>query len=286
MNCNSLTSSISQSKSYIGILNKNAAIPIPEIRVPQYTEEKPDTEGNYYGPFTGNQGGCFDGRYFYQSVLKYCYNKGEQYAGCHYVNNEKNIVRIVKYDILEKKVVAVSKEMDCLNHINDITYNSKTGQLVVCNSTGNKKKISFLNADTLEYEGYKWLNIEIYAIDYHAASDRYVLGVSSSRRFAIASSDFEDIRIDYGELEPPRSYTKQNICCNDEYVYCLYSGKKGWKDAVFVYDWEGHFVTFIELDFGEEEPENLSVHNGALFVGTGNHKQVFFYNISGLKMLK
>ena len=73
---------------------------------------------------------------------------------------------------------------------------------------------------------------------------------------------------------------------DDEYVYCLYSGKKGWKDAIFVYDWEGHFVTFIELDFGEEEPENLSVHNGALFVGTGNHKQVFFYNISELKMLK
>ena len=53
-----------------------------------------------------------------------------------------------------------------------------------------------------------------------------------------------------------------------------------------MYDWEGHFITFIELDFGEEEPENLSVYKGALFVGTGNHKQVFFYNISGLKMLK
>ena len=259
-------------------------IPVPEIAVPEYTVDNPDTEGNYYGSGTGMQGGCFGGRYYYQSFVKYCYNQNTIYDDYHHVNNAKNIVVIVKYDMIARKVVAQSTELDVLNHVNDITYNSKTGQLVICNNTGNTKRISFLNAETLEYEGYKDLTVNLYAIEYNATTDQYILGIGGTYQFAIANADFSEISEYYGGVEASQTYTKQNICCDDDYVYCLYYGGQEIedKDAIFVYDWDGNLVTFIEVNFDTQEPENISVVDGALFVATGKANKAYFYNITEL----
>ena len=253
---------------------KIATIPVPEIRVPNYTAEHPDAEGNYYGPHTGTQGGCFDGTYFYQSFLKYCYNRNEAFASSFYVNNAKCIVRVVKYDIIADEVVCVSEEMDVLNHINDITYHPGKGQLIACNNRGNKNVISFLNADTLTYEGKQILDYELYAISYHAYSDQYVLGISGTYKVVITDNCFKEQSFFYIDRELVANYTKQNICCDDNYIYCLFSGKKGVADyAIFVYDWEGQFVRSIKVDSEGEEPENASIYDGALYVCIGKKIQ-------------
>lgn len=87
------------SQSLVGTTSLIAQIPAPEITVPEYTSSNPDIEGNYYGSSTGMQGGCFDGRFFYQSFVKYCYNQNTAYDNYNHINNEKNIVVIVKYDM-------------------------------------------------------------------------------------------------------------------------------------------------------------------------------------------
>lgn len=263
-----------------------AQIPVPEIEVPGYTIDNKDLEGNYYGDGTGMQGGYFDGRYFYQSFVKYCYNDGDAYTNYHGVNNAKNIVKIVKYDIIARKVVAVSEAMDNLNHVNDITYNSKTKQLIICNSTGNTKVISILNSDTLAFVEAKRLSVDIYAIDYHANTDKYILGIGGTYKFAIANTDFTQISEYYGGVESSTAYTKQNLCCDDNYVYCLYYGGKQLEnqDAIYVYDWDGNFVTYIEVNFDTQEPESISIVDGALFVATGKDNKAYFYNITELNV--
>ena len=280
---NSITERFAESKAFVGELEVLAEIAAPQFQLPEYDKENPDPEGNYYGPTIGCQGGCFDGRYFYQTFLKYCYNKGEQYGRFH-VNNAKNIMCIVKYDVLEGKVALVSKEMDFLNHGNDMTYHPKKNQIIICNNAGDKRRISFLNADTLEYEGSQLLDVELFGIDYHEATEQYVLGISGSYQFAIANNDFTEIRFGYGGVKESHNYTKQNLCCDDQYVYCLYSNSKNraGADAIFVYDWNGKFITFIDINFEMQEPENLSVYNGALFVGAGDKGQVYFYHIFDL----
>ena len=49
---------------------------------------------------------------------------------------------------------------------------------------------------------------------------------------------------------------------------------------IMVYDWDGNLVTIIEVDFDNQEPENVSVCNGALFVATGESNNAYLYNIS------
>ena len=70
-------------------------------------------------------------------------------------------------------------------------------------------------------------------------------------------------------------------------MYCVYYGNGTnkltgetdfTKDAIFVYNWEGEFVTFIEFDLGDEhEPENISIVDGVIYVGDGAR----LYKLSG-----
>lgn len=284
----SISEQLKSSESLVATTALITDIPVPEIAVPEYTVDNKDTEGNYYGTGTGMQGGHFDGRYYYQSFVKYCYNDSESYASTHYVNNAKNIVVIVKYDMIARKVVATSEEMNNLNHVNDITYNSKTNQLVICNGTGNTKTISFLDASTLAFVDFKKLSVDIYAIEYHAETNQYILGIGGTNQFAIANADFTEISEYSGGILAATEYTRQTLCCDDNYVYCLYFGNGTYHstDLIIVYDWTGNLVTTIEVDFGNQEPENISVVNGALFVGTGKSDKAYFYNISELKIVE
>lgn len=277
-----MNTKLTLSHSLAGTSSLVAEISAPVIKVPEYTKENPDAEGNYYGSATGMQGGCFNGRYYYQAFVKYCYNQDVAYQDYHQVNNAKNIVVIVKYDVISKKIVAISEEMDNLNHINDMTYNSKIGQLVICNNIGNTQRISYLNADNLKYAGYKDLSVNLYAIEYHASTDQYILGISGYTTFAIADSDFKTISAQLGGTSPSGEYTKQTLCCDDTYIYCLYYGNGTYHttDLIMVYDWDGNLVTIIEVDFDNQEPENVSVCNGALFVATGESNNAYLYNIS------
>lgn len=265
------TDKLKESRIFEAHAEEIAELPTLKIKTPIYTVECPDEEGNYYCSHIGSQGGCFDGRYHYQAFLKYCYNQNEQYEKCHHVNDKKNIVRIMRYDIAKKEISSLSQELDCLNHINDMTLHPMRGQIIACNSKGNKRMISFLNTKTLEYEGNRLLEYELYAIDYHVNSDRYVLGISGTDRIVVTDNEFSLQREICIDRKLREDYTKQNICCDDVYIYCLYSGKKHAVDRgrVLVYNWSGELITVIRLVDFCTEPENISVYESALFVSDG-----------------
>ena len=77
--------------------------------------------------------------------------------------------------------------------------------------------------------------------------------------------------------ERVEGYTKQGICCDDEYIYFLYYKL----NAVAIYDWDGNFVTLIYFDV-LGEPENISVVNGTIYVACGESGIATLYKLTDL----
>ncbi len=198
------------------------------------------------------QGGCSDGKYYYQSFIQ---RESDQ-------NN--NIVRIVKVDLATGKHVLTSGDLD-LNHSNDITYNSKTHELVVCHNAPNRTHISIIDPDTLEFIKLITIDVSIYSIDYNAKRDMYVVGISNGQTFRFLDSDFELYdKIVYQPTELTKGYTTQGAACDDDLIYfVLYK-----QNVITVYNWDGEFVSLIELDVGNVEPENITIVNSEIYVGS------------------
>lgn len=203
-----------------------------------------------------HQGGYTDGHYFYQAVI----TKKDT------ANNEKNNeVVIVKYDLTKKEVVAQSDALR-LGHANDITYNSKLGYFVVCNNKPNQKTVSFIDSGNLSLVKTRNLDYSIYSIDYNATYDRYVVGISGGQTFRILDADFNTVGGPYEPTTRTEGYTRQGVSCDEDYIYFLLYDS----NAITVYDWNGKFVTLIELNV-EGEPENISVVNDKIYVMVANN---------------
>ena len=218
---------------------------------------------------TGTQGGCRLGNYQYQCIIK---NDAAS-------NQMNNITYVVKYDLTTKQTVACSELLD-LNHANDITYNEKTGELVIVHNTPRPKMLTFMDPDTLAVTRRVELPGEIYAITYNAARDIYMVGVSGGQRLRPISADFENLTsVPYDATPTTSLCTTQGICSDDTFIYCaLYDGKfknsPNMQNCITVYDWYGNYVGTINMWLDKKEPENISIVNGEFFVlahvsGTG-----------------
>ena len=211
------------------------------------------------------QGGCTDGKYYYQAFIEKDEMEGE-------LNN--NCV-IVKYDMKSKKVVATSEPMQ-LNHTNDMTINTKLGYLVVCHNAPSQNLVTYINIETLELVDTFAIDYFIYSIDYNAARDMYVTGLVGTKTFRILDADFHAVSDVIEPTKRSNSSTTQGGACDDDYIYfVLYN-----PNIITVYDWDGNFVTLIELDTviapDKYEPESLTVIDGEIYVGCGQNKATVF----------
>ncbi len=198
------------------------------------------------------QGGCLAGKYFYQAFLK---KDGAS-------NEENNIVRIVKYDTEQKKVVKESADL-ALNHANDITYNSALDTLVVVHNNPNRTHVSYVDPETLEITETKIIEYKIYCIDYNEKTGNYVIGLSGGQSFMVVDADFKAVSEVFQPTEQTSGYTTQGCACDENYIYfVLYN-----KNVITVYNWEGEFVTLVTLNVGSIEPENVSIAGSSLYVG-------------------
>lgn len=211
------------------------------------------------------QGGCTDGTYFYQAFIEKDTMEAELYNKCV----------IVKYDMASKKVVATSEVMQ-LNHVNDMTINTKLGYLVVCHNAPSQNLVTYINPETLELVDTFAIDYFIYSIDYNAARDAYVTGLVGTKTFQILDADFKAVSDVIEPTKRSNSSTTQGGACSDDYIYfILYK-----PNIVTVYDWDGNFVTLIELDtvISPEtyEPENLTVIDGEMYIGCGQSTATVF----------
>lgn len=209
----------------------------------------------------GTQGGCRVGNYHYQCIIK---TDKES-------NQMNNITYVVKYDLTTKETVMCSELLQ-LNHANDITYNEKTGELVIVHNAPRGKMLTFMNPETLEVTRTGELPVSVYAIGYSAARDQYVVGVSGGQNLRKITTDLQyaDKKTTYA-TETTKHYTTQGITADDLFVYCvlydsLHAGSTIMQNVITVYDWYGNHVGTIHADVGSCEPENITVVDGKLFV--------------------
>ena len=261
------------------------------------TTQKEKSFNNGAGIYS--QGGCTDGSFYYQAVIK--------------INDENdenlNTVTIKKYDMKTYEEVD-SLISNSLNHANDMTYNKgltyngddvKSGLLVIAHNGGKndpvstKNRISFMDPDTLDivnpkniigieqmkssatfYDEYITIDTDVYAIDYNATREQYVIGIANVYQFSIYDANFNKVSGPYSHSTEVKEgeYTKQGVGSDDGYIYFIYYNK----NKIEVFDWSGQFVTLITTDIKEPsiiepktEPENIFIYNNEIYITCGKN---------------
>jgi DNA-binding beta-propeller fold protein YncE len=223
----------------------------------------------------GEQGGCFDGTYYYQAFVK------KHTAS----NEENNAVRIGKFDYKTGEAVAYSEVLS-LNHANDMTINPQTGELFVAHNNPNRTRVSVLSTDTLTLLRTVELEAEIYGLSYCRSRDAFAAALSSSFNMRVLDANLAlaDDKILVG-TNLTANYTRQGICSDDTFIYhVLWDGKRKSKptfqNVISVYDWYGNFCGLINIAIGIIEPENISItQDGTLIVVASTKKGGGVYEI-------
>ena len=209
----------------------------------------PETVDGTY--FKQAQGGCTDGKYMYLVLND--------------TKSEGSMTLIYKVEIGSKKPMMKSEPLQ-IDHANDMTYNPKTGQLIVVHNAPNKKKISFVDPETLTVTGTGEVPNKIFSMQYNESRDRYVVGLSGGQNFAILDSDFKTVK--KFEVEST-GYTTQGVDADDDFIYFVQYNE----NVVVIYTWDGERVAVVPLKITGCEPENIFHANGTFYVGcaAGGH---------------
>ena len=239
-----------------------------------YSDNHPNYDSSYGEPFRYGQGGCYNGKYFYQAFV--------DYDDIHGV--------IVKVDTTTGAVVAHS-EPEVIYHGNDITYNSKTNEVLVVH----EGYVVVYDADSLDFKTSIYISIPnvdswgVTAMSYNAHNDTYVLFNGWGWEFYVVDSNFSSL-ISRGSMTPPTktysSYeycTSQGICSDENYIYSLfYEDLDGnintfdYVTRVQVRDYNFNLVNTFTIGLGNSnhEPENISIVDGKFYLGTPTMKRV------------
>lgn len=214
------------------------------------------------GNYKTMQGGCAIGEYGY-------------YALINTVDFPESAVEgiIVKYDLATGKEVGRSKSI-VMDHANDITYVPETNELYVVSCYVDSRRINILDADTLEFKGRKSLtggSDGCYALEYNPLRQQFVSGCGR------VNMNIYDKNLEHVRFVPGKSTTlvTQGICADDKYIYhVLYSTKSNEKEpdhVIFVFDWEGNFVSNVRLTIPKAyEPENISLVGDTFYIACNN----------------
>ena len=191
------------------------------------------------------QGGCTDGEYMYFVMND--------------TKSENSMTLIYKFRINAKKPEQVSEPLQ-LDHANDMTYNPKTGQLIVVHNAPNKKKISFVDPQTLTVTGTGEVPNKIFSMQYNESRDQYVVGLAGGQNFALLDSEFQTVA--KYEVEST-GYTTQGVDADDDYIYFIQYNE----NVVVIYDWEGQRIAVIPVKLTGCEPESIFHADGKFYIG-------------------
>lgn len=246
-------------------------------------------ETNYFGL----QGGCFDGTNYYFCFLK------KNSSGTHI---DSYIVKGTfdnddKFNIKTK----ITGLKDTMQHVNDMTYNSDTGELViVCSQTGYHNivytipKADFVEGATINDFEKHYLSCKINAIDYNATRTRYVARLSGTANgFVILDSDLR-VENTFGySMADEEMWAVQGMCVDNLYIYSLsyrlYSQLKSdgtykklntdeIENRLRIFDWSGNLIKSYELYVDknledsssvkyQNESENIFIANDRVMLG-------------------
>ena len=192
------------------------------------------------------QGTCTDGEYLYMMLN----------------NDDKTAYRsaLVKIELATGKVVAIAEGFET-GLTNDLTYNSKTKQILAVHNTPEPKKVTVIDAATMTYVETKTLDFNIYALAYDEVLDCYWAGLSGCYDFVRLDTDLKGVGSTY--IGHSSGYTKQGMDCDGEYIYFILSAK----NSVAVYKTDGTYVGLATLSDTSNSAQNICHVGDVFYIG-------------------
>lgn len=232
------------------------------------------------------QGGCTDGEYnYFAFIMKECVAEKDENNETYYVTTTMD-TRIVCYKIDEpestRKLRITTNLMDKLQHLNDMTYNSITGKIVIaCCEAGYYQKIYTIDATDLQpnlnetsqkqiqyFEEKPNPNLNfilhniscmVTSIGFNETRNQYVVGLSKQMNsFAILDSDFNLIKTEgyVNNTDYDTDWSGQGLHCDNKYIYLTQykkdvSGKnqtRSYENRIKIFDWNGNYKKTIKFN--------------------------------------
>ena len=223
------------------IVSYTASIELEEYKT---VNIRTDGQGNVYNYA---QGSCSDGKYLYLMMN----------------NSQSTAYRssLHKIDLATGETVQIVDGIQS-GSSNDLTYNEKTGQIIVAIDNPDKNKIVIIDAASMTVTETKTLNQKIYSIAYDKSKDGYFAGLSGSYDFIFLDASFNQV----GDKFTGKStgYTKQGSECANGYVYFLQSKV----NAIAIYETSGTLATVIKLpELNVTSAQSICYANGAFYIG-------------------
>ena len=179
------------------------------------------------------QGGCTDGTYIYLIFTDGASSGARD--------------RMLKVDLATRTVEQMSEPLE-IDHGNDVTYNPKTGKLIVAHNAPNARVLSFIDPATLTVTKTKKIPDKVYGIAYDTLENCYFLGISGGYDF---------VRYN-GSLQRETAFsgrdvggTRQGIEAFGDAVFFLYSAP----NRIVKYTTGGAYVGTYDLPVKKGEPE-------------------------------
>ncbi len=246
---------------------------------------------NYYYVLEGS---CTDGEFYYFGYIVKQVGNGTTSQ----VNS--GIVCAIKNEDGAFQKISNSRWAESeMNHVNDLTYNSTTDEIIVaCCDEFIYNKIytiptsQFASDSVLSDMNYKLVSCKVTSIDYNETRNAYVVGLSGSiNGFAIMDNSFEITKtVGYNLLssdEPikdsdgnvVKQWVRQSCCADNLRVYsmCYYYDKNKsnsyiTENKIRVFDWNGKYITTIRINVtngtdARYESENIFMDDDSVIVG-------------------
>lgn len=183
------------------------------------------------------------------------------------MNNDKKsgyISTMYKYSIATGEIVATVDGFET-GHTNDMTYNTKTDELIVVHN--NEPKLTVIDPNTLTVKRVILLEVPIIAIAYDETSDSYYATSKETGSFAVINMD-SDFKVGESSFEYLNTgYSRQSVECYGEYICLVQSAP----NCILVYKKDGTFVGISYLLPGVNTAQSICRVGDTFYVG---------YNIS------
>lgn len=207
------------------------------------------------------QGGCTDGKYVYVGMVGK--SDGTEYGV------------ICKYDPATGELIKSSEHVPTL-HTNDMTYDSKNDRIVVATLDAGWTRLSFIDADTLEYLGDFTAPVPIRGLEYLPKTNQYV-AAGFNVEIMLLDENFNKLS---SHICEDQNMMTQGLYSDGDYVYDPRSASNESYHLIVIEDMEGNLAASSKLyGIAGAEPEHMYKLNGEFYMGCNKTNRLYRLDI-------
>ncbi len=198
------------------------------------------------------QGGCTDGKFVYVGMMGT--SDGVEFGV------------VSKYDITTGEIVKSSDRLPTF-HTNDLTYDAKNNRIVIATLDAGWTRLSFVDAETLEYKGDLIAPVGIRGLEYLKESNTYV-AAGFNIEIMILGENFNKLS---SHICADQTLMTQGLYSDGEYVYDPRYLEGRAVHLMVVEDMEGNLISSANIyGLSGAEPEHMYKIDGTMYIGC-NH---------------